>query len=130
MLARSSGQPRAEASFHLPTSHRLRSRAATFLLMPRTAFWHRKLPSKKLRVFLNSCSRAAGSGIIRANSHALDHLSHLWRFFRTAGSRGGADTFHVSKAISALIGAAPQSLEQFFRSNAGVFARPAGGVFS
>jgi len=64
----------------------------------------------------------------RINSHALDHLSHLWRFFRTAGSRGGADTFHVSKAISALIGAAPQSLEQFFRINAGVFGRRAGAV--
>jgi uncharacterized protein YbjT (DUF2867 family) len=64
----------------------------------------------------------------RINSHALDHLSHLWRFFRTEGSRSGADNFHISKAISDLIGAAPQSLEQFFRINAGVFVPRAGGV--
>ena len=57
----------------------------------------------------------------RINSHALDHLSHLWRFFRTAGSRTGADVFHVRKEIWALTGVTPQSLEQFFRTNASVF---------
>jgi uncharacterized protein YbjT (DUF2867 family) len=57
----------------------------------------------------------------RINSHALDHLSHLWRFFRTAGSRTGADVFHGTKAIWALTGVAPQSLEQFLRTNASVF---------
>jgi hypothetical protein len=35
----------------------------------------------------------------RINSHALDHLSHLGCFFRTVGSRSGADTFHISKAF-------------------------------
>ena len=54
----------------------------------------------------------------RINAHALDHLSHLWRFFRTAGSGKGAHVFQVTKAISALTGTAPQSLEQFFRINA------------
>jgi uncharacterized protein YbjT (DUF2867 family) len=53
----------------------------------------------------------------RINSHALDHLSHLWRFFRTVGSRKGANVFQVGNAISTLTGAAPQSLEQFFRIN-------------
>ena len=59
----------------------------------------------------------------RINSHAVDHLSHLWRFFRTAGSRKGAETFQVSEGIAALIGRAPQSLEQFFRINPGTFAK-------
>jgi uncharacterized protein YbjT (DUF2867 family) len=57
----------------------------------------------------------------RINSHALDHLSHLWRFFRTMGS---PNVFQVSNAISTLTGAAPQSLEQFFRINGEAF----GGV--
>jgi uncharacterized protein YbjT (DUF2867 family) len=46
----------------------------------------------------------------RINAHALDHLSHLWRYFRTTANR-----FQVSSAIPALTGAAPQTLEQFFR---------------
>ena len=54
------------------------------------------------------------------DSHALDHLAHLWRYFRT-GSRKGANDFQVSDAISALTGAAPQSLEQFFRINGDSF---------
>ncbi len=54
----------------------------------------------------------------RINSHALDHFSHLWRFFRTVGSREGANAFQLSKAISALTGAAPQSLTRFHGSPA------------
>jgi uncharacterized protein YbjT (DUF2867 family) len=58
----------------------------------------------------------------RINSHALDHLSHLWRFFRTVDSRTAADAFQVRKNIWALAGVAPQNLEQFFQANASVFA--------
>jgi uncharacterized protein YbjT (DUF2867 family) len=52
----------------------------------------------------------------RINPHALDHLSHLWQFFRTAGKEETG--FRVGDAIPALTGSAPQTLEQFFRANA------------
>jgi uncharacterized protein YbjT (DUF2867 family) len=53
----------------------------------------------------------------RVNQHALEHLSSLWRFFRTAGIRKGENGFRVSEAIERLTGAGPQTLEQFFRIN-------------
>ncbi len=53
----------------------------------------------------------------RVNPHALEHLSSLWRFFRTAGIRKGENGFRVSEAIERLTGAGPQTLEQFFRIN-------------
>jgi len=53
----------------------------------------------------------------RINQHALEHLSSLWRFFRTAGIRKGENGFRVSEAIERLTGAGPQTLEQFFRLN-------------
>src|SRR5262249_25561047 len=53
----------------------------------------------------------------RINRHALEHLSSLWRFFRTSGIRKGDSGFRVSEAIERLTGAAPQTLEQFFRMN-------------
>lgn len=49
----------------------------------------------------------------RINAHAVDHLSHLWRYFRSAGIR-----FETTDAIRAVTGAAPQTLEEFFRANA------------
>jgi uncharacterized protein YbjT (DUF2867 family) len=54
----------------------------------------------------------------RINPHALDHLAHLWQFFRTSGK--DVD-FRVSGAIAALTGSAPQTLEQFFQINAEAF---------
>jgi uncharacterized protein YbjT (DUF2867 family) len=53
----------------------------------------------------------------RINQHALEHLSSLWRFFRTAGIRKGENGFRVTEAIEHLTGAAPQTLEQFFQIN-------------
>jgi uncharacterized protein YbjT (DUF2867 family) len=64
----------------------------------------------------------AGEG--RLDPHALDHLSHLWSYFRTSGIRKGEHGFRVSETISALTGAAPQTLEQFIEVNADAF----GGV--
>ena len=58
----------------------------------------------------------------RINSHALQHLSSLWRFFRTSGIRKGEPEFKVSETIERLTGARPQNLEQFFRINMGSFA--------
>ena len=50
------------------------------------------------------------------NPHALDHLSHLWRYFRSgAGSRGVTDT------IPNVTGGRAQTLGEFFRANAAEF---------
>jgi uncharacterized protein YbjT (DUF2867 family) len=53
----------------------------------------------------------------RVNRHAVEHLSSLWRFFRTSGIRKGESGFRVSEAIECLTGVGPQTLEQFFRMN-------------
>ncbi len=57
----------------------------------------------------------------RINSHALDHLSHLWRYFRNFGIGEGENVFRVSDTIRTLTGTDPQTLEQFFEKNAAVF---------
>ncbi|HKF05247.1 MAG TPA: NmrA family NAD(P)-binding protein [Candidatus Sulfotelmatobacter sp.] len=49
----------------------------------------------------------------RINPHALDHLAHLWQYFRK-----GEERFQVTDAIRVVTGRAPQTLEQFFRANA------------
>jgi uncharacterized protein YbjT (DUF2867 family) len=57
----------------------------------------------------------------RLNPHALDHLTHLWQYFR----KGGAQHYQATDAIRAVTGKNPQSLEEFFRTNAAYFD-PAG----
>ena len=55
----------------------------------------------------------------RINPHALDHLSSLWRYFRTAGlAQSGPE---VAEPIRQLTGKEPQSLEEFFRLNVAAF---------
>ncbi len=54
------------------------------------------------------------------NPHALDHLSHLWRYFRSSENRSdeariGTDT------IRTVTGSHAQTLEDFFRTNAAEF---------
>jgi len=49
----------------------------------------------------------------RINPHALDHLTHLWQYFRTSEER-----FRATDAIRVITGRDPQTLEEFFRSNA------------
>ena len=57
----------------------------------------------------------------RINPHALDHLSHLWQYFRNNKSR-----FVATDTVSAVTGRNPQTLEEFFRVNAAAFsAQPA-----
>jgi len=53
----------------------------------------------------------------RLGPHALDHLSHLWQNFRK-----GEERYQKTDAIRAITGRTPQTLEQFFRENAGFFA--------
>ena len=52
----------------------------------------------------------------RLNPHALDHLSHLWRYFRNS-----KEDRQTTNAIRAVTGRNPQTLEEFFRENAESF---------
>src|SRR5215472_5648526 len=54
----------------------------------------------------------------RLGTHALDHLSHLWQAFRK-----GEERYQTTDAIRAVTGRNPQTLEEFFRENAGFFSR-------
>jgi uncharacterized protein YbjT (DUF2867 family) len=49
----------------------------------------------------------------RVNPHALDHLTHLWQYFRR-----GEEHFHATDAVRAVTGRDPQTLQEFFRANA------------
>jgi len=53
----------------------------------------------------------------RLGPHALDHLSHLWQTFRN-----GEERYQTTDAIRMVTGRNPQTLEEFFRENAGFFA--------
>jgi uncharacterized protein YbjT (DUF2867 family) len=53
----------------------------------------------------------------RLNPHALEHLTHLWRYFRD--SKEGREP---TTAIRDVTGRDPQTLEEFFRANAECFA--------
>jgi uncharacterized protein YbjT (DUF2867 family) len=53
----------------------------------------------------------------RINPHALDHLTHLWQYFRR-----GEERFQATDAIRAVTGHDPQTLEEFFRANAKAIA--------
>ena len=49
----------------------------------------------------------------RINPHALDHLTHLWQYFRR-----GEERFLPTDATREVTGRDPQTLEEFFRANA------------
>ncbi len=49
----------------------------------------------------------------RINPHALDHLTHLWQYFRR-----GEERFLATDATREVTGRDPQTLEEFFRANA------------
>ncbi len=51
----------------------------------------------------------------RLNPHALDHLTHLWQYFRR-----GEERFQATDAIRVVTGRDPLTLEDFFRANAEV----------
>ncbi len=53
----------------------------------------------------------------RLNPHALDHLTHLWQTFRR-----GEERYQTTDAVRTITGRNPQTLEEFFRQNAGFFA--------
>ncbi|HEX4230331.1 MAG TPA: NmrA family NAD(P)-binding protein [Bryobacteraceae bacterium] len=51
------------------------------------------------------------------NPHALDHLTHLWQYFRN-----GKERRQITNAVCEVTGRTPQTLEEFFRANAESFA--------
>jgi len=54
------------------------------------------------------------------NQHAVEHLSHLWRFFREARvARGAHSGFEVTDTIEKLGGRRPKTLEEFLRETPG-----------
>jgi uncharacterized protein YbjT (DUF2867 family) len=53
----------------------------------------------------------------RLGPHPLDHLSHPWRTFRK-----GEERYQTTDEIRSVTGRNPQTLEEFFRQNAGFFA--------
>ena len=55
------------------------------------------------------------------NPHGLDHLSHLWRYFRSSERRSDKEARSVTNTIRAITGSPAQTLENFFRSNATEF---------
>jgi len=57
----------------------------------------------------------------RINPHAVDHLVHLWQYFRR-----GERSFRTTDTIRAVTGRSPQTLEEFFRANAASFGAQAG----
>src|SRR5581483_6218261 len=52
----------------------------------------------------------------RINPHALDHLTHLWQYFRKTEERYG-----TTGTVRVVTGRNPQTLEEFFRANAESF---------
>jgi hypothetical protein len=48
----------------------------------------------------------------RLKPHALDHLTHLWQFFRK-----GEQPFQATDSVRAVTRRDPQTLEEFFRAN-------------
>ena len=54
------------------------------------------------------------------NPHAVEHLSQLWRAFRTFGLRPDAARFAVTDTIEQLGGAKPKTFEEFVREEQGV----------
>ena len=54
----------------------------------------------------------------RINPHALDHLAHLWQYYRSTQQR-----YQTTDAVRAVTGRNPQTLEEFFRANEEFFKR-------
>jgi uncharacterized protein YbjT (DUF2867 family) len=55
------------------------------------------------------------------NPHALDHLSHLWRYFRSTEKRSDEEARRVTDTIRTVTGSRAQTLEEFFRANVAEF---------
>lgn len=58
----------------------------------------------------------------RINPHAIDHLTHLWQYFRKGKMR-----FRTTDTVRAVTGRNPLTLEEFFRANTASFGSHAVG---
>ena len=72
---------------------------------------------RPIRYFAISDEQWANAVKERLNPHALDHLTHLWQSFRK-----GEQRYQATDAVRTVTGRNPQTLEEFFRENAGLFA--------
>jgi uncharacterized protein YbjT (DUF2867 family) len=63
----------------------------------------------------------AGAMRGQINPHALDHLSHLWRYFRSSERGSDEEARSVTDTIRTVTGGRAQTLKEFFRANAGEF---------
>ena len=54
------------------------------------------------------------------NPHALDHLSHLWRYFRST-ERRSEEACGITDAIRTITGSRAQTLKEYFRANTAEF---------
>jgi uncharacterized protein YbjT (DUF2867 family) len=52
----------------------------------------------------------------RINPHALDHLTHLWQYYRKAETH-----YQATDTVRSVTGQTPQTLEEFFSANAESF---------
>jgi hypothetical protein len=57
----------------------------------------------------------------RLNPYALDHLSHLWRYFRS-GIPKGDKGYEITDAVRVVTGRDPLTVEEFFTNNAEALA--------
>jgi uncharacterized protein YbjT (DUF2867 family) len=72
---------------------------------------------RPIRYVVITDEQLAGAVKERLSPHALDHLSHIWQTFRK-----GEESCETNDAIPVVTGRNPQTLEEFFRENAGFFA--------
>jgi hypothetical protein len=56
----------------------------------------------------------------RIGPHGLDHLSHLWRYFRSP-ERRSEEARVATDAIKTVTGSSAQTLEEFFKANTAEF---------
>ena len=56
------------------------------------------------------------------NPHALDHLSHLWRYFRSTEIRSDEEAPGVTDTIRTVTGNPAQTLEDFFSAKSAEFS--------
>jgi uncharacterized protein YbjT (DUF2867 family) len=60
------------------------------------------------------------------NPHAVEHLSHLWRFFRTAGLAPESGEYAIPDTLETIGGAKPKTFEAFVREERSALLAEAG----
>lgn len=76
-------------------------------------------PIRYVEITDEQWASAAGE---RINAHAVDHLSHLWRYFRSPEAQTRQNLITVTDTIRTVTGREAQTLEQFFRQNLAILS--------